>query len=199
MGRLVLRDFGSRERLDSTEQAIKKDPFAKKSYCNLQKKGLKHTDQFLELLTMAAVLALEGKAADSPKWYQDAWRASGKTPKTVASFPKRLKTVADEIEKVSAHPLFGPVEEFTNLPTILRSYADHVGERCRVLRQGRKGRPGTLGQVLVALRSFVRNETGKERHADVARLLTVVANDPGGYDFEACLKMNARRYPIRSA
>ncbi len=196
MGRLVLRDFGSRERLDSTEQAIQKDRFARKSYRKLRDMGLKHTEQFLEFVTMAAVLAPEGKAADSPKWYLDAWRASGKTPKTVAYFPKRLKTVADEVEKFIPHPLFGPVEEFTKLPTMLRSYAEHVEERRSLLRQGRQGRPKTLAQVLAALRRFVRNETGKERHADVARLLTAVANYPG-FEFEAALKMNAHRYPIR--
>jgi len=195
MGRVAFRDFGSPKRLGSTQQAIQSDRLAKKSYDNLLTKGLKNTSLLLELIGMAGALANEREKL--PKCYRDAWSASGKTAKTLVYFPKRVNAMASEIEKLIAHPLFIPDQKCMEvLPKILRNYAEHVESRVKLLRRSRTGRPETFAQVLIGLRWLVRNETGKERHADVARLLTAVANDPGGFDFEAALKMNARRHPI---
>lgn len=175
------------------EQAIESDRAAKKSYDKLRANGLRDTSLLLEFIGMAVAVAAERKPA---KWYSD----SGKTPKTLAYFPVRLKAMAEEIERLMAHPPFTPPPEFAGLPALLLNYAEHIDNRCRLIRQSRKGRPRTMGEVLRALRWLLLRETGKERPADLARLLAAAANGAGApeFDFEAALKMNAHRYPIRS-
>lgn len=192
--RLVWRDFGSSGHRKLTMQAILSDKIAKKSYSNLLAKGLKNTELLQELVGAIVAVGSEGNPA---KWYSDLKM----TPKTIAYFPTRLRGMADETEKLTAHPLYFIDDGFTELPTVLRNYADRVEERSRLLRQSRKGRPKELGQILDALRWLVRKDTGKERHADLGRLLTAAArSSPGSnpdFDFEAALKMRASRAPLK--
>ncbi len=210
---LVWRDFGSSEHRKLTMEAILSDLPAKKSYSNLLAKGLKNVELLQELIGMAVAVAVgsKGKAARWSKWYS----GSGKTPKTLAYFPTRLKAMAGEVERLNAHPLLRPDKEgsicepdkkpfvvgFMELPTMLRHYAAHVDDlsrsMSRLFRRNKKGSVGQMGQVLDGLRWLVRKETGEERPADLSRLLAAAANAAPGsnpnFDFEAELKNRAYR------
>ena len=215
MDKVVWRNLGSRKHRKLTKQAIWSDKAARKSYSNLRAKGLKNTELLEELVGMAVAIAVGsgGKASKWSKWYS----GSGKTPKTLAYFPKRLKAVADEIEKLNTHPLLRPDKEssicepdmkpfvvwFMELPTMLRHYATHVhylsGSMSKLFRRNKKGSVGPMGQVLDCLRLLALKETGKERPADLKRLLAAALKkvpglDPNFYfDFEAELKNRAYR------
>lgn len=170
--------------LSQTRRAISSDKDAKKSYSSLKKNGLKSTDLFEELVGMVAAVAVGslGKRNKRSTWYS----GSGKTPETLAYFPKRLTAMADEIEKLNTHPLLRPdrfcepdkkpfVVRFMELPTIVRHYAAHVDHLSRStsrrFSRNKKGRIGPMGQVLDCLRWLVREETGRERPADLSRIL----------------------------
>ena len=119
-----------------------------------------------------------------------------------AAFAKKLKKDAAEIEKI--HRVFVPESEFYDLPQVLSDYAQHLEQICRTLREDRKGRPREMAQCLQSLRFLVLKGTGKEKPAALAKLLTLELDtttaddpDPQSYDFEAALKMNARRYPLQ--
>lgn len=213
MDRVVWRDLEIEKYGKLAMQAILSDKAAKKSYSNLLAKGLKDIELLQEFLGMAVVLAVspKGKAAKWFKWYS----GSGKTPKQLAYFPTRLRAVANEIERLNTHPLLRPDKEssicepdkkpfvvgFMELPTMLRHYAAHVGDlsrsTSRLFRRNKKGSVRPMGQVLDCLRWLVRKETGKERSADLARLLEAAVNAvPGShpsFDFEAELKNRAHR------
>lgn len=167
------------------EKAIFSDADAKKSYDKLLSNGLKSTHRLIELIGMA--VAAEKKPTKHGL-------ISGKTPKTIAYFPARLKSMAAEVEKLNADPLFTPDKEYNALPDLLRGYAEQVQERRRHIQRSRKGRPGPMGQVLQCIRWLVRHETGSENCALLKRILA--ATTESDFDFEAALKMNAHRYPL---
>ena len=136
-------------------------------------------------MVAAVAVGSLGKPNKRSTWYS----GSGKTPETLAYFPKRLAAMADEIEKLNTHPLLRPDKEsrfcepdkkpfvvrFMELPTIVRHYAAHVDHlsrsASRLFSRNKKGRKGPMGQVLDCLRWLVREETGRERPADLSRIL----------------------------
>ncbi len=202
----------SRSDLSQIMRAILSDKVAKNSYSNLKKNGLKSTDLFEELVGMVAAVAVGslGKPNKRSTWYS----GSGKTPKTLAYFPGRLRAMAGEIERLNTYPLFRPDKEgsickpdkkslvvgFMELPVTLRQFAAHVDDLSRstsgLFSRNKKGRMGPMGQVLDCLRWLVRKETGRERPAVLQRILkaAVQANLDavnGNLDFETDLNFEA--------
>jgi hypothetical protein len=191
MGKLVWHDFGSGKGLKSTLRAIESRPLANKSYANLREKGLR-SKLFLELAAVAVSLAAQPKPVNP-------YSGSGITAPTAAYFPKQLRDIAEKIERFSANPLFYPdTADDLKLPEALRNYAKRLEDRIKLLRHSKQGRPGALGQVLAGLRCLVRNETGKERPAEIAKVLMALATgtDAHEFDFESKLKMDAYRHPF---
>ena len=73
-----------------------------------------------------------------------------------------------------------------------------LGARLKLLSKNKRGTPKSLGHVLASLRWLVRNETGRERVAKVAKVLEAAAGGTSVRDFEAALKMDAYRSRLRS-
>jgi len=169
-------------------------------------------------MVAAVAVGSLGKPNKRSTWYS----GSGKTPETLAYFPKRLTAMADEIERLNTHHLLRPDREgsickpdkkpfvvgFMELPATLRQFAAHVDHlsrsTSRLFSRNKKGRKGPMGQVLDCLRWLVRTETGRERPADLSRILeaAVHANLDAvnsnlhfetGLNFEAELKSRAYR------
>jgi hypothetical protein len=167
-------------------RAIQSDPDAKKSYDSLLAKGLRNTDLFEELLGMAADSYDEKPA----KWY------SGDN-KEFGAFLRQIEAVTVKIERLNEDPRFFFNRQLLELPKALRHYSAAVRERNRLLR---KGRPKARTQIFDCLRWLVRNETGKERPADLANILDATTRKSSGFkegfDFEAALKMRAQRNPF---
>ena len=182
--------MAARRSLRFVERAIGSDAAAKEAYDGLLANGLKSTDRLKEFLGMA-VVTLKGNAAKRRL-------VAGKTKKTIAYFPKRLILMADEIKRLNADPLFTPdPQDLLELPETIRRYAEHVQNR-RGLQKNRKGKPNTMGQILMCLRWLVRQETGKKSLVHLDKLLSAVANAAKArtFDFAAVLKANSHRYPI---
>lgn len=161
--------------------AIFSDVKAKKSYDRLLSNGLKSVDRLLEFVAWAAVIAEK--------------KPSRKASKAIAHFPVRLKSIATDVEKLNANPLYTPEKEYISLPDALRGYAEQLQERRRLLQRSRKGRPGEMGQALKSIRWLVRRETGRENCALLKHIL-VAATPNSVFDFDAALKMNSHRYPL---
>lgn len=170
------------------EKAIFSDAKAKNCYDELILNGLKSTDLLMELISLA-IMAAEEKPTKRRS-------VSGKTPKTVAYFPARLKTIAEEVEKLNDDPLYTPNDkEYMALPEILLGYAKQLQERRQLLKRSRKGRPGQMGQALHSIRWLAQRETGRENCALLKHILAAARRD-SDFDFEAALKTNAHRYPL---
>jgi hypothetical protein len=189
------REFGSQEALARTMRAALSGRDAKQAYQKLQTKGLKSSDVFWELVGMIEYLHSE-RAAQEPAWW--------KTTKTLASLPRDIRSMAGRMERLNADPRFSLDRQFVylpatvldkqlrDLPATLRQYAERLGGRLKFLRDARKRHARAGTQILGALSHLVLNETGKKRHADLAKILDAATKkstrDPG-YDFHAALKM----------
>lgn len=195
MIRLQFRPFGSPENLEATKQAILSDPEAKKSYQSMCESGLGSkfgVELFLELVSTVATLSTEPKG--KPVWFVNEVRRL-----KPAQFPRRLRNMADEIQRIQESALFRPDKKFAGLAGELTAYAEDFEREWTGRRANRKT---TYGHMLDSLTRNVSKETGPELHADLARILTAVASqitpDPNTIpNFEDALKM--RRYRARRA
>jgi len=168
-------------------RAIQSDPKARKSYKRLGNEGLTNTGLFEELLGMAA-----NRYDHKPNhWY------SGNN-KDFATFIRQIERVTVQIERLNQDPRFALNRQLFEPPKALRDYSATIQEQNRLLN--RKGRPKARAQRFDCLRWLVRNETGKERPADLANILDATTRQSStfkaGFDFEAALKMRAQRNPF---
>jgi hypothetical protein len=172
-------------------RAIQKDAVANESYRNLLAAGVKE-GELLEFLVGRAVWVF--RARGPRPWHF----GSGMTAKNVAYFPKRLQTVAEEIEKLNkclaycglfSGQIRVPAKGFDQIPELLQRYAAFVALAARRRNRFRRGR------ALDELIQFVREETGKPRFGELSNLLTAVAHDVGvENDFSPdAMKMRASR------
>jgi hypothetical protein len=124
------------------------------------------------------------------------------TPEQIDYLPLRIKTFADDIERLNKHPLLRPdtwihgrnfaqthskgvVDRFgkllMGLPFLLRAYAGfingHKESMGRYLRENSRTSPRT--QVVAALISLVRRETGRPRYKELSIILNAAARGLG--------------------
>jgi hypothetical protein len=195
------RDFGSPGKLERVERDALSDPIAEKAYRKLRANGLSSVGQFWELVNMVVALHLEPADRD-PGW----WRS----PKILAGLPRNFKATAGKIERLNRDPRFSLDRQFMEVPAILRKLAKWVDDRRQFLYENRKGRARPKAQILDCLRWLVRQETGRERHADLGKILTEatfarinrhrpadlhkrnLSGDPQ-FNFEAALKIRRHR------
>lgn len=167
-------------------QGIESDKLAKESYDNLLRAGVRSPE---------ALQIFVGMAATAPKsaGRVDSLSGSGKTIKTLAYFPRRLKAAASEIEKLNKHSLLRPdvwvssggfseLEErifgrwFLRMPVLLRRYADFLDAQSRrVKRFGASGRWSPQTFALSALIGYVRQETKRPMFEDLGNVLDATA------------------------
>jgi hypothetical protein len=172
-----------------TAQALASDKLAKKSYDNLLHAGVRCSEALLMLVGMAATAPERGRK-------QDALSGSGKSAKTLAYFPNRLRSVAHEIEKLNKHSLLRPdtwvsdqgfseLEErifrkwFVRLPVLLSRYADFLVAQSKDLKRFSQVKARPKAQACSWLIDYVREETGKPMLNDIANLLNAVAGIAG--------------------
>lgn len=192
---------------DLTMRGVRSDETAKESYCNLLRAGASPPEMLELLVGIAVSVPRRGKA---PKWLSNL----GMTPKQVAYLPGRLKRLADEIERFNKDPLLRPdvwvhgrkISETQSkpvldylgkrlmaLPGLLRIYAafvdGHSKSMSRYLREAHRSGPRT--QVLAALISFVRKETGRARYEDLANILAAAAGVEGSGDSDLTFTASA--------
>jgi hypothetical protein len=188
-----------------TRQAVSSDQAAKKSYFELLKAGLK-CPELLEML-VAHVVSVYGAQKGAKRGNQD-WCSGtkmGMSVRTLSRFPRRVQSLADEIERLNLHPLLTPDFWFFNprlgslqglkltdslkkslalwfgrLPRLMRCYAAYVEWQSKTMSQRvRKRKRASVnrgGVVLDALMHFVRQETGRDRHTDLSNILQATAN-----------------------
>lgn len=148
-------------------------------------------------------------------WYD----GSGKSPKTLAYFSRRLKNLADEVEKLNSHPFFKPETWvktrnlsseaakrhfalwFERLPILLHHYAAFVDAHSKSLRETFRQRSRARGpkdstQALVGLVNIVRKETSRPHYSELATILNAAGRKAGvKKDFSPDeLKMAVLRY-----
>jgi hypothetical protein len=134
------------------------------------------------------------------------------SPKTLAGLLRDVKATAGMIERLNRDPRFFLDRQFMELPAILRKFAEQTDDRRKFLYENRKGRPRPKAQILDCLQWLVRKETGRDRHADLGKILRAATfkrheelrkadlhkrNLPGDpeFDFEAALKIRRHRGP----
>jgi hypothetical protein len=177
-----------------TMDGVGSDETAKESYCNLLRAGTSPPEMLEMLVGMAVSVPRRGKA---PRWL---WGFM--TPKQVAYLPGRLKRLADEIERFNKHPLLRPDvwiyarrisethpkpaldylgKRLLGLPGLLRTYAAFIDGHSKSMNSYLREayRSGPRSQVLAALISFVRRQTGRARYEDLANLLAAAAGVEG--------------------
>lgn len=195
LGRLEPEISGYR---NLTKDGVRSDETAKESFCNLLRAGASPPEMLEMLVGMAVSVPRRAKV---PNWLS----GLGMTPKQVAYLPGRLKRLADEIERFNKHPLLRPdvwihcrgssethskpVLDYLGrrlmaLPGLLRIHAAYVDGHSRsmshYLREAHRSGPRT--QLLAALISFVRKETGRARYEDLANILAAAAGVEGSGD-----------------
>jgi hypothetical protein len=191
-----------------TRRAVAGNQAANNCYSKLRKAGLKRFEWF-EVLVAVAVLA-HGAHQRAKKGNRDWCSATkmGMSAKTLSRFPPRVRSLADEIERLNLHPLVGPefwlfnpdlyclrgrkltgslkkslALWFERLPRLLRCHADYVEWQSKTMSQRVRApkRPEVAGRIVVLdmLIQFVREETGKPHYAELSEILTATANTEG--------------------
>lgn len=172
-----------------TAQALASDKLAKRSYDNLLRAGVRSAEALQMLVGMAATVPERGR---KPDWLS----GSGKSAKTLAYFPNRLRSVAREIEKLNRHSLIRPdawglgrgfseLEErifgkwFVRLPVLLSRYADFLDAQSKGLKRSSGVNAGPKALARSWLIDYVREETGKPMLNDIANLLNAAAGITG--------------------
>lgn len=149
----------------------------------------------VELLPVLACLAImtKSKSCRRETW-EPLWAAgTGKTWKALKDFPRRIRGIADEVERVNSPPFFNPSfwitkettqakivrGRFTQLPGLLRLYATSVEflvERLPALT-ARAYPPSRYGHFdfVFLLSGSIKMTTGRFRDREVAELLNAAA------------------------
>jgi hypothetical protein len=110
-------------------------------------------------------------------------KGSGKTRRTIRLFPNRIRGLADQIERVSAHSALCPSRStdkyhskvFPCLPNILRAYSDWLADKVSVVAKlnAKLSRERSLQQKLVLyLAGWVRASARKYFDEDISLLVT---------------------------
>lgn len=191
-----------------TRRALAGNQVANNCYSKLRVAGLRRFEWFEVLVALAA--SANDAHHGAKKGNQDWCLATkmGMSAKTLSRFPQRVRSLADEIERLNLHQLVGPefwlfnpdihclqgrkltdslkkslALWFGRLPGLLRSYAEYVEWQSKTMSKivrARK-RPKVAGRILVLdmLIQFVREQTGKPHYAELSEILTATANAKG--------------------
>jgi hypothetical protein len=173
------------------------------AYFNLIRSGLENSELLQFVLGLAVLASLPqhtkrrpGVSSKSSIWYE----GSGKNAKTLAYFPTRIENMADEIERLNAHPFFKPdtwvktrslpeakkmvfARWFERLPVLMRHYAAFIGAHSKTMRKSMHeftgSGPEKLTQILVALVDLVRKETRRPHYKELAAILNAAGRNSG--------------------
>jgi hypothetical protein len=102
----------------------------------------------------------------------DGWH-TGKTPKSLANFPARLRAMAAEIECLNRSPLFS-LPDLT-LPLKMKIHADDI-ERSVALEKWRTHRQRGHSRWVLQLSDLVKRVTGRWHDEKVCKLLNAAAD-----------------------
>lgn len=167
----------------------------------------------VELLPLLACLAIVTKRKSSRReTWEKFWPVgTGKTWKALKDFPRRIRGIADEVERVNSNPFFNPSfwitkettdativrRRFTELPGLLCLYAASlellIGRLPTLTAQAYP--PPTQGHsdFVFLLSGSVKMVTGRFRDREVAELLNAAALALGEeYEFDALTLAQAR-------
>jgi hypothetical protein len=167
----------------------------------------------VELLPLLACLAIMTKRKSSRReTWEKFWPVgTGKTLKALKDFPRRIRGIADEVERVNSNPFFNPSSwitkettdarivrrRFTQLPGLLCLYATSlellIGRLPSLTAQAYP--PPTHGHsdFVFLLSGSVKMATGRFRDREVAELLNAAALALGeDYEFDALTLAQAR-------
>ncbi len=167
----------------------------------------------VEVLPLLACLAIMTKRKSSRRetWERFWPTGTGKTWKAIKDFPRRIRRIADEVERVNSNPFFNPSfwiaketidakivrRRFTQLPGLLSLYAASlellIGRLPTLTAQAYP--PPTHGHwdFVLLLSGSIKMATGRFRDREVAELLNAAALALGeDYEFDALTLAQAR-------
>ncbi len=159
-------------------RAIQKDTVARKSYNKLVASGI-HEPELLEFLVARTVWSFYLRPLKH--WYS----TLGKTAKALKDFCKRLRSIANEVEKTTERlrwtgllfePIGIPIRSFNGIPELLGRYAAFI---CVAARKKRTQKRELVSAAKDELIQFVREETGRPQYEELSNLLIAVAHDAG--------------------
>ena len=170
-------------------ETVLRHPGSKRAFAKLENAGVRPSE-FKQRLSRYLSASLISRWAIK-------WKAkSGKELHTLRRFPKRLRSMADEIEGVHAHDLLDPSKwmpilyenraakakieacsrDLHVLPDTLRFEADWLAAFLPIMRDAQRHRKAhgrnLRDQALFELLDYVRNTTGKALYGPLADLLT---------------------------
>jgi len=141
---------------------------------------------------LALVLTVQaGLVVVPPRRYQpDRSKGTGKAWEALGDFPARFRALADEVERLSQGLWFNPQSwvmndrakeaDFVGLPTVMRSFASHVEERAKQVRQySGLSYKGKCSPEIGPLMERVKQYAGQYRDQEVCELLNAAANVMG--------------------
>jgi hypothetical protein len=149
---------------------------------------------------LLAYLACRGVSRQrmSRKTWQKVWTVgTGKTWKSLKDFPKRLRGLADEVERINSSSFFAPREyvnrktvkativrgRLSELPGVLRLYATALEQHlCRVpdlIAQSFPPPPRGHSTSIFDLAEFVKGLTGRPHDKEVTELLNAAGEALG--------------------
>ena len=193
-----------------TIAGVMSDDIARDSYFKMLGAGFTKIE-FLEMLVGLAVLGT--KKIPKLRPFPDCGMNRGQ----IGRFPKRLRDIAEEIERLNKHPLIRPDifvvymtaseplkkhlgKWFLQLPILLRSYAAffavHAKSTAWFMKRNVANHRTWRPEVLCCLVDLVRKETGRPRLTDLANILTATAHEAGisevGLDADSLKTLEAK-------
>lgn len=159
-----------------------------------------------DLLTTLACASVIPNRSMSKKFKEARAEGTGKTWKAVKEFPKRIKSMADEMERVNTSTFLAPEkaikrkargakmarQKFRDLPSLMRVFGTALERQIEVislLNADVFPRTPTHEYLMLAVRSW----TGKPHDKEVAELLNAAGTILGGKsDFDALALAQSR-------